>query len=193
MSTTWFTSDLHLGHEFVSRLRGFDSDTDWHDGVIFRNWRDRVSENDRVWVLGDIAMKDFDYALDCLATLPGEKHLIAGNHDSVSPIHRQGWKHTRRYLEVFSSVQAYGRIRIRRQDVLMSHYPYLGDGDDHTEEARCQQWRLPDLGAWLLHGHTHNADQRRHGKQIHVGLDAWGLCPVPLSKIEELMFREGEG
>ena len=61
----------------------------------------------------------------------------------------------------------------------------MGDGDDHTDAPRFAQYRLPDEGRWLLHGHTHIADQRIHGRQIHVGLDAWDLRPVPLGEIED--------
>jgi len=42
---------------------------------------------------------------------------------------------------------------------------------------------LPDEGQILLHGHTHMVDQRIHGRQLHVGLDAWGMAPVADSTV----------
>lgn len=200
---TWFTSDLHFGHPYVASLRGFgtcreDADTEAHDQTIFDNWLKNVSWDDTVWVLGDIVgrYQDTDYALDCLQGLPGEKHLIAGNHDSVSSIHNNGWKHQELYLGTFVSIQQYGQIKMEGERVLMSHFPYIGTGADHTEDVRYEQYRLPDLGATLLHGHTH-AEGREHisdfgSLQIHIGLDAWNLAPVEYKTIGKIVreFRE---
>ena len=184
---TWFTSDLHFGHELVAGHRGFPTST-YHDAVIANNWHRCVGPKDTVWVLGDLTMNNHRLALAILAGLPGHKHLVAGNHDKVSPIHRNAGKHQREYLEVFESVQAYAKIRVERQEILLSHYPYAtDDGEADRGEVRYQQWRLPDEGRWLLHGHTHMADQVRHGRQIHVGLDAHQLEPVELNEIVELM------
>jgi calcineurin-like phosphoesterase family protein len=195
---TWFTSDLHFGHAYVSAWRGFgtsreDADTEAHDAAIVERWVKRVKPEDTIWVLGDIVGKyqQTEYALDLLKTLPGTKHLIAGNHDSVSPIHREAWKHQRLYLEAFESVQAYARIRVCGEDILLSHFPYLGTGADHTADVRYPQFRLPDEGTILLHGHTHSKGKFHVSDaetlQIHVGLDAWELAPVHLVVIDLLV------
>jgi calcineurin-like phosphoesterase family protein len=126
-------------------------------------------------------------ALAITASLPGTKHLIAGNHDPCHPMHRDAHKWQAAYLQVFASVQPFARRRIRNQDVLLSHFPYVKD----RHEARYMQYRLRDEGAWLLHGHTHQSEQRREGREIHVGLDAWDLTPVSLDTIADLM-RGGE-
>lgn len=188
----FFTSDLHLGHRFVAGLRGFD-DVEDHDYAVLEHWAGEITARDTVYVLGDISGgsgRTEARALNLMRGLPGTKHLIAGNHDSVASIHRTGWKQADLFSETFTSVRDFGRIRLQKRDVLLSHYPYLGEGDDHTDAPRYAQYRLPDLGGWLLHGHTHNADQRLHGRQIHVGLDAWGLKPVPLSVVEEIVLTE---
>jgi calcineurin-like phosphoesterase family protein len=126
---------------------------------------------------------------DRLDQLHGEIHLIAGNHDACSPIHRQAHKHQAEWLRRrFASIQAYARRRIRGANVLLSHYPYRGAGD-HTAEERYSQYRLVDEGLWLLHGHIHSAQKRRR-RQIHVGLDAWDLSPVSIDTIAELIAAE---
>lgn len=183
MSKTWFTSDLHLGHRFVAGLRGYD-DVANHDTAIANNWRKRVQPADTVYVLGDLAMSDPEYALSVVAGLPGVKHFIAGNHDACHPMHRKWRTQLARFLEVFETVQPFGSIRWNGEQILLSHFPYV---DDHTSPPRYMQWRLPDMGAWLLHGHTHNASQRLHGREIHVGADAWGLGPVELAVLTGLM------
>jgi calcineurin-like phosphoesterase family protein len=177
MSRVLFTSDLHIGHAKVAGIRLFDS-VEEHDAAIAERWREVVRKDDTVWVLGDIAMSSPAKALALLATLPGRKHLVWGNHDQGHPMNRSAPNAQRRYLDVFASVQMAARVKVHGIPVLLSHFPYVGEGDDHTDTPRHTQWRLPDEGQILLHGHTHMVDQRRHGKQLHVGLDAWGLAPV---------------
>lgn len=203
MSTIWFTSDLHFGHPKVSEIRGFGADenaTEKHDITVVENWCARVKPQDTVYVLGDLMGRDKEtqYALGVINELPGTKHLIAGNHDPVSSIHRNGWKRQREFLQVFTSVRDFARIRHNGQQMLMSHYPYAdSDGADHTSTPRYAEYRLPDCGVPLLHGHTHKADQRLHRSrkgtvQVHVGLDAWGLKPVRLQDIYELIHPPGQ-
>lgn len=181
MSNIWFTSDLHLGHHVVAQHRGFET-THGHDVAIQTNWLRVVKPDDQVWILGDLAVSQPGYALDCLKSWPGVKHLIAGNHDAVHPMHRQAARHQRAYLEIFDSVQAFARRRINGHDVLLSHFPYTAD----RGEIRYPQYRLPDLGDWLLHGHTHGTE-RRHGREIHIGLDAWNLAPVDINTVTALI------
>lgn len=177
----WFTSDLHLGHRLVAGLRGFDS-VDDHDTAIIQNWEKVVRKDDQVWVLGDLTLNSPGPALEIVRDLPGTKHLVAGNHDPCHPMHRHSHRWQPKYLEVFASVQAFARRRINGQDVLLSHFPHSKD----RHEARYLQYRLRDEGAWLLHGHTHGTE-RREGREIHVGLDAWDLAPVPIHVVEGLM------
>ena len=180
--TVWFTSDLHLGHRFVAELRGFDS-VEAHDQAILDNWVRCVGKDDQVWVLGDLACSSPTQALVEIRGLPGIKHLISGNHDKCHPMHRTAHNHAAAYLESFASVQPFARRKIAGQDVLLSHFPYQSD---HTEYARYTQYRLRDEGAWLLHGHTHGPE-RLHGREIHVGVDAWDLAPVPLDTVIALV------
>lgn len=184
--TEWFTSDPHKGHRLVSQLRGFAT-VDEHDETLAANWRRVVRPEDSVWLCGDLAVNHYEDALEWVRSLPGTKHLIVGNHDPCHPMHRDAHKWQGRYLTAFASVQAFARRRInfngQRQDVLLSHFPY---SSDHTEHARYLQYRLRDEGAWLMHGHTHGVE-RLHGREIHVGLDAWAFTPVPLGIIIELM------
>lgn len=57
--------------------------------------------------------------------------------------------------------------------------------------ARQPQFRLPDLGEWLIHGHTHSKERLDGPRSVHVGLDAWGLRPVSEGEIAALI-REAE-
>ena len=185
--TVWLTSDQHFGHRLVSGLRGFGEDTAAHDQALCDNWADTVRAGDQVWVLGDLAMGRPDAALAMLGKLPGVKHLIPGNHDTCHPMHRESFKHQRAYMDVFESVQMAARRKVNGQVVLLSHLPYT---TDRGFEARYPQWRLPDLGEWLFHGHTHSKEQVTSGHELHVGVDAWDLKPVSLETLAKLMRGE---
>ena len=87
-------------------------------------------------------------------------------------------------------MQAFAKARIDGRTVLLSHLPYQ-DAGDHTAEERYPQFRLPDLGGWLVHGHTHSSLKADGLRSVHVGLDAWGLRPVSEGEIAALI-RDAE-
>lgn len=185
-----FTSDTHFGHEMVAKLRGFDTAAD-HDQAIRDNLAAVMRKpDDQLWILGDLALSQWRHALAIIGSLPGSKHLIIGNHDQVFPgLVRDSHKHFRAYMEVFDSVQMVARRKIAGKTVFLSHVPYAAD---HTAEPRWGRYRVPDLGDWLIHGHTHSTQWREGPREIHVGLDAWGLEPVPLSMIEHIVAGSTE-
>ena len=191
MSAIWFTSDLHVGHRMVAGLRGFGDDTDAHDAALAANWDTVIQPDDQVWVLGDLTGRrgDEQRGLDWIMERPGIKHLISGNHDASHPLHSRAHKAQQDYLSVFASVQSAGVRKISGQRVLLSHFPYGSAGGDHTETIRYPEWRFPDLGGWLIHGHTHSSIQQR-GRQLHVGVDAHQLAPVSLHWIEQRINQE---
>ena len=185
MPETWFTSDLHLGHEKVAALRGFDSPTD-HDVTVMKNWRKLISEDDIVYVLGDISSGGAQatrHALTLLSCLPGRKRLIAGNHDPIHPMYRQAHKWVEDFDYVFEQVTPFQRIRIDGHDVMLSHFPYILD----RHEARYMQYRLRDEGLPLIHGHLHVPERLTSTREVHIGLDAWNLRPVRAHDVARLL------
>lgn len=157
----FWTADLHLGHAKVAELRGFASVRE-HDTHILSQLAE-LDHWDTLWLLGDISSgkpEDERIALALLDQMVNaEMHLIAGNHDSVSSIHRGGFKRQREWLEVFDSVQQFGRVRINGSNVLMSHYPYARSGDGPGRgPGRYDEYRLQDTGMPLVHGHTHHTE-----------------------------------
>jgi calcineurin-like phosphoesterase family protein len=192
MSNTWFTSDLHIGHRLVAGHRGFELEhpqagelglrvmvpyPEAHDAALADNWDAVVSPQDRVFVLGDVSMNFKPEVADWIRARPGIKHLVAGNHDQAHPMHTRYLKELPKFLEVFETVQPFLRLKMLGETVLLSHFPYEGEGDRPGPD-RHTQYRLRDEGAFLLHGHTHG-QERGHGYQFHVGLDAWDLKLVP--------------
>ncbi|HEY2833658.1 MAG TPA: metallophosphoesterase family protein [Sporichthyaceae bacterium] len=164
----FYTSDLHIGDAMVAAYRGY-ADSAAHDQALGETWLRQVGENDQVWILGDLSPVA-ELGLAWLADLPGEKHLVAGNHDRVHPGRKNGYRQLRRYLEVFESVQPFARHKIDGVTLLLSHFPY---DDDRRPQPRNMQWRLPDRGEFLAHGHTHSKERLTSPREVHVGFDAW--------------------
>ena len=83
----YFTSDLHFGHDkdFIYKSRGFNSIED-HDNTIIENWNNIVTEDDDIYVLGDLMLGDKEYGLNCLKRLRGKIHIVVGNHDTTNKI-----------------------------------------------------------------------------------------------------------
>ena len=194
--TTWFISDPHLGHPFVADLRGFASVAD-HDAAVLSSL-DVVTPEDVLWVLGDVTCTGdrtkISRSLSMLMGHPARKHLVAGNHDPVHPMHREAHKWIPFYSQAFQSVQPFARFYVagtdkgdRRRNLLLSHFPYTGDSHGGDRYA---QYRLPDLGLPLVHGHTHQSEQRSRGPggglQINVCWEAWQR-PVKLDEIVEML------
>lgn len=197
--TTFFTSDLHIGDRSVARYRGFGDDgASYHDNTLARRWDRTVADDDEVWVLGDVSgSRNRRAALDWISDRTGVKHLITGNNDGAHPMFADAPAALPLYLEVFASVASAGRQEwILPGDVpaevLLSHFPFSGEGG--RMEDRFTQWRLRDLGVPVIHGHVHTTDRvtrsdPRGTLQIHIGVDAWNLMPVPQDRVMAMMIH----
>jgi calcineurin-like phosphoesterase family protein len=188
--TVFYSADTHFSHALVAGLRGFASQEE-HDQAVVDNWNAVVKPSDLVWHLGDVGLGRELGVINAATHLNGVKHLIAGNHDRCWPGHRDARKRQRAWLEAFESVQAFAKTRIDGRTVLLSHLPYQ-DAGDHTAEERYPQFRLPDLGEWLIHGHTHSGERLDGPRSVHVGLDAWGLRPASEGEIAALIRESSD-
>lgn len=176
--TTWFTSDLHLGHRNIIRYcdRPFTSVAAM-DAALTDRWNRVVAPDDTVWVLGDVAMGAIDRSLGLVDRLAGRKILVAGNHDRCWYGHGERavpW--VERYLDAgFAEiVQGSADVEIAGIPVVVDHFPY--DGDSHDAD-RYVDHRPRDDGRWLLHGHVHDRWTVR-GRMINVGVDVRAFAPM---------------
>lgn len=168
----YFTSDLHFNHKNVIQFcnRPWTDVDEMTEGLI-ENWNLTVKNEDDIFILGDMFFCGNIKAKEILRRLNGKKHLILGNHD---------WGKIKKHrAEEFGFVFVENQfcVRLGREDVLLSHFPYKNAGD-HTEgEERYAERRIVDEGRWLLHGHVHSAWQTKD-KMINVGVDVWNYRPV---------------
>lgn len=179
----WFTSDLHLGHARIVELcnRPF-ADVEEMNKAIIDRWNAKVGKDDRVYVLGDVALGKIRESLALINELNGHLYLIPGNHDRCWSGHRKvRIADYRLYEDVGFAILA--------EDVThllgwrMSHMPY--DGDSHDSDRYKPHRPVRGEETWLLHGHVHNA-WKVNGYQINVGVDVWDFAPVNSDQILEL-------
>lgn len=204
MSNVYYTSDIHIGHRLVAGLRGFydedvvldtpngpeaQPDTDAHDAWLADIWDSTLRKGDQVFVLGDISINGGQHALDWIAARPGIKHLIAGNHDPVGPWDRRSQRLIRHWLQYFDTIQPYLRRKLNGHNYLLSHFPYM---PYDRVEPRFEQYRLPNLGLPLVHGHVHSDQKFEYPNQLHVGVDAWDGQLVPQEFVMEWLTSEKE-
>lgn len=130
----YYIADTHFGHKNVIR---FDNrpfvDTGLMDEVLIRNWNERITEDDTVYVLGDAFWKTEENSIKIIQRLNGHKHLIRGNHDRVHGRLRFHWE----------TIEQHAEINDGNTLVIMSHYPI-------------PFYKNQYYGAVMLYGHVHN-------------------------------------
>lgn len=136
----YFISDLHFGHFNIIRYdnRPFNS-VDEMDKILIDNWNSVVSDDDTVYILGDISWHNEEKTVQIFQQLKGKKILIKGNHDKVargSDIYK-----------CFDGVYDYYELYLdRKNKMIMSHYPI-------------PFWNGQFRDTIHLYGHVHNSHQ----------------------------------
>jgi calcineurin-like phosphoesterase family protein len=156
----WIWSDLHFFHNNIIRYtsRPF-SDTDHMNRSLLENYRSVVGKDDvSIWV-GDVTFERGGTHITntMLASLPGYKILVFGNHD----LDKTGTLRNLLFDEVHSVYQL--------GNLIFSHYPW--------------NFKVPD-DHYNIHGHTHdkNTGKPRH---VNVSVERLGYTPISLATLIE--------
>ncbi len=157
----FFTADTHFGHSGIIKhgKRPFPS-VEAMDAAIVERWNARVTDEDRVYHLGDFCFKGSALAQRCLDRLAGEIVFIRGNHDTENTAQLERW----------AACHDLHEINLEGRKIVLCHYPLL-------------EWPGAFRGALHLHGHTHGRVPP-HKKRCDVGVDVWDFTPVTLEEIE---------
>jgi calcineurin-like phosphoesterase family protein len=135
MPAVYLTADPHWGHEGVCRfmrndgvtkLRPWDNAAEMNEAMI-KNWNETVRPNDKVYVMGDVAMNK-NALNETMGRLNGDLVLIKGNHDILKK---------NEYDKYFRDIRAYHVMN----GCILSHIPI------HPES-------LARFGC-NIHGHLH--------------------------------------
>lgn len=81
----YLIADTHFGDEAILRYenRPFASIEEMDEAII-QNWNSLVTQEDTVFVLGDVSAYAMEKTSAIIHRLHGEKYLIMGNHDTAA-------------------------------------------------------------------------------------------------------------
>ena len=177
----WFTADLHLDHENIIRLcnRPFRS-VGQMNAVLIDNINATVGEDDRLFILGDIARRDIGRHMSQIVCR--NVYFIIGNHD---PYHRtKGYDGIDRDLyNHFHAVDKAMMISSR-----LTHDAGVVDCEIYLHHYACLAWPKSFHGSWHLYGHTH-AKLRDNplAFSMDVGVDAHDFKPLSIEQVAKFM------
>lgn len=182
----YFTSDTHFNHdkEFCWKARGFNSVEEMNN-TIMENWNNTITDEDEVYLLGDVMLGDYQKGIDILSQLKGKIHIIIGNHCTQKRI--ELYKELPNVIEV-----TYAKlIKIGKQHYYLSHYPtFTANYDDKPYHNHIIN----------LYGHTHQRDKfftmgdplytEPNPFMYHVGVDSHNCYPVSIDEINKDIHDE---
>ena len=161
--TVFFTADFHLGHKNVlwyqpNRVLRWPTITA-HDNGLCDAWVAQVCPDDTVYHIGDFMLGRSDRFLPVLESLPGEIHLLPGNHDrrAVKQLRNREGLNSRFHFHDEEILE----VEVCGMPFLLHHYP----PQDKTWKGQ-DGWN----GTIFLHGHSHGKFGNCEGV-IDVGWD----------------------
>ncbi|KQX64667.1 metallophosphoesterase [Paenibacillus sp. Root444D2] len=161
MANTYFISDHHFGHSSIIdfEARPF-ADADEMSATMITNWNAVVSQEDKVFHLGDFSFLNKERTKAIVSELNGYKILILGNHDRGRS--RTWW------LEVgFDEVSEY--------PIIYKNFFFL------SHEPMYMNKQMPYVN---VHGHIHS--QKYEGRHyFNVSVEHWDYTPVSFEQIRD--------
>ena len=168
MSTIWFISDTHFGHENILKfkdsngnmIRNFTNVFEM-DETMINNWNSLVSKQDKIYHLGDVHFTNDKRATEILQRLNGHKRLIIGNHDKLtrnSPL-----------VRVFDKIMMWWPF----EEFIFSHVPLRED-----------QMTMRTGNKFNVHGHIHQNDSPTKN-HINVSVEKINFTPISLEQLRE--------
>ena len=178
---TFFTADLHFGHDNIIKFcdRPFENVADMTRTLI-SNWNSRVSNDDHVYIVGDLFYGGRDAAgqqeaIEVVRKLNGILHLVAGNHDFP-------YLKNTDYHYLFADVDHLRYLSHEGERIFLCHYPLA-------------EWSGFFRGSWHIYGHIHNAKNsafqymRTLDNALNAGVDICDFMPVTFQELKEYNKR----
>ena len=170
---TYFTSDLHIGHENIIRFSNRPFSTlDEMNRTLVDNWNSRVTERDDVFVLGDMFYRKKEGVEEILKKLKGRKHLIIGNHD-------YSWMKSIEPRKYFVETETLLVLKEEGRVMTLCHYPIMS-------------WPHMYHGSYCIFGHIHNSANNAdywpliesNPYLLNAGVDVNNFYPVTFEELK---------
>lgn len=155
-SKIFLTADLHLGHKNIIKYenRPFINIDMMHETII-KNWNNVITNNDKVYILGDLTFTNKEKTKNIIEQLNGKIYLIKGNHD-VKP---NQWYRDCGITEIYDYPILYNEYFI------FCHEPmYVNNNAPYA----------------MIHGHVHSslAYSTFTPRSCCVSMERWNYTPV---------------
>ena len=174
MPKIWVSSDYHLCHNrgFIYEPRGFKSAVEAAETIV-ANHNALITEEDDVYLLGDLMLNDSAKGLEYLASLRGKLHIIRGNHDTDTRI--AAYKALPNVVEVLDATY----LKYKGYHFFLTHFPCITANLEKESLKQCT------IG---LHGHTHSKEKFYQDMPFcfHCGVDAHDNKPVLLDDVIQM-------
>lgn len=157
MANEFVIADLHFGHKgILTKGREFPS-IEAHDEYLIEGWNQVVRPNDKVRVLGDVALGRKH--LRQMARLNGKKSLVGGNHDT------HALRHLAPYFYAVYGTRAF-------DDLILSYIPI------HPVSL---------LQRWLanVHGHVHARCVDLGARYFNVSAEVIEYTPLAMEEVRD--------
>jgi calcineurin-like phosphoesterase family protein len=170
MSNIFIVADTHFSQLSICNFLNVDGvkmrpwdNADEMDEALIENWNAVVRPQDKVYHLGDVAMKRD--AIKLIGRCNGHKRLVRGNHDAYP---------MKYYLPFFEEI--YGSRVF--DDMIFSHIPL------HPESVK-PRWTC-------VHGHVHsNIRPLQFGpKYLNVSIEMTEWRPLSIEEVRERIRRQ---
>lgn len=175
----FYISDIHEGHKNVIQYdkRPFFTVSEMNE-ILIDNWNKKVSENDTVYILGDLSWSK--NGIEFYQSLKGNKILIKGNHDTSK------FCKDLKENNIIKTATDYMEISDCQEKIILSHYfiPF---------------WNGQFKNTIHLYGHVHNSSQWILAEQIlkdlrhkqNIPLRAYNVgCMMPWMNYEPKTLSE---
>ena len=145
----FYIADLHYNHK---NCLAFDNrpftDVVGMNRALISNWNGVISNEDEVYVCGDMFWFGMEEAIEVLDKLNGQNILIKGNHDRC---------HDSRFREKFVKVTEYLEVKDGDNNIVLCHYPipcfknhYYGWYHFYGHVHNSFEWKMMEHDRYLM-------------------------------------------
>lgn len=173
MSTIYFTSDHHFGHQNIIKFsnRPF-ADVDEMNEMLIQKWNEKVKPEDEVYHLGDVGLISSGKLRKILERLNGKIYLIKGNHESAAQACHSRFEWIKDYYELVVEDTEFAR---GEQLIVLFHYAL-------------REWNASHYGSYHLYGHSHGTLPDDNTKlSFDIGVDCHNFYPLSYDEVKAIM------
>lgn len=167
------TADLHMSHKNIIKHcnRPFNN-VEEMDDMIIKNWNNRVSKKDTVYIVGDFTFRSSKHVREHVNALNGKIVLIEGNHDQKNP----------QIKEVFGICPQILTVKYYKQRIVLCHYQMANWAGKHRNV----------LPSWHLFGHSHGLTNPDiiQPFSMDIGVDVHEFKPLSFEDIEKCLNQQ---